>query len=1052
MRKNIFEPLNFFMLRVPHLPIEYFKKVSNDSDFLTSLQQISKEKNIDEAISVASTTLKDSLSNLYLEKGSKKNKQITSSFFKYISRMSTRATPFGLFAGVTTGNIAEKTEVILNQKEYFKKRTRADMGWLLGMVYKLESNPIIYKQLTLQTNNAIKYRGNRIILPFVSACGQVENREKDQLETVSIQGAEPINKALEFANKPIKYDKLLYELIKEYPQANQSQIEGMVSGLFKKEYLISELRPPLTNSKPLDYILTKLDRLHDADQERLILNNIKNKINQYDTLSLGEGTSFYLDLVNEMKEINNVKNPLQVDMSISTQKATINSNVGKEVAEAAECLLRLSTFDKESTPLNEYRKEFLERYGYAREIPILDLLDEEEGLGSPATYKYPESNRREKPRYNTRERDTILMNLVQKSLLDKQLEISLTDKLINQLSLTNLHPNNTPESMEIYTEIISPSPESIDQGDFKVILGNIIGSNGIGKTFGRFLDFMGEDTKEHINNFFTEQENRSSAIYAEISYLPRYGRSANVGLIEGLRKYEISLGTNNSIDTKKVTLNDILVGATRDRFYLKSKKLNKEIIVTTGHMLNSKTFPNVYRFMREISAQNEQQFEPFQWGALKASTFLPRMRYKRTILSPAQWKLRLIDLNINKKTTINEFFLEFTTWVRNWLVPRYVYLTIADNRILLDTHKVEHVEEIFKKLTSSSNEVKLHEFIGDFNDRWIQNSDGNYTMECVFPLVSNFLEEKTSYSLPSRKFRNDMLDRERYKKVGSDWLYINFYLGMNSQDDFIIKELQPLCNSLVNEGLCNKWFFMRYKDPEDHLRVRFQGNPQKLMSQVLPILIDWEKHLVTGMLKRMTIDCYVREIERYGGPLTIEEAESVFYKDSLTTSQLLSLLKLKSTKLPNYVLCSLSVIHLLKHLGWDFEKQHNYLSQITNKNDYKKEFREWRNKYLSWLNTGDEKNPIVLTDEYGGDRILSVLNLRNQQLEVFGNTIDDLNNKDELWNTKPEIINSLIHLHCNRLAGIDRDFEIKSVTLARHALDSSIKYATHMNKKHEVLF
>lgn len=172
MDKNMFQIPNFFMLRVPLLPIDYFHNLGQGNDLLLSLKRLSEDKVIEEAITVASTDLQQALPNLYLEGEHKKTKQVSSSFFKYVSRMSTRATPFGLFAGVTKGQIGAKTKISLHGKDQFKKRTRPDMEWLLGIVNQLETNPVIYKQLTFQANDAIQQKANRLVLPLFQQVGK----------------------------------------------------------------------------------------------------------------------------------------------------------------------------------------------------------------------------------------------------------------------------------------------------------------------------------------------------------------------------------------------------------------------------------------------------------------------------------------------------------------------------------------------------------------------------------------------------------------------------------------------------------------------------------------------------------------------------------------------------------------------------------------------------------------------------------------------------------------------------------------------------------------
>ena len=72
-------------------------------------------------------------------------------------------------------------------------------------------------------------------------------------------------------------------------------------------------------------------------------------------------------------------------------------------------------------------------------------------------------------------------------------------------------------------------------------------------------------------------------------------------------------------------------------------------------------------------------------------------------------------------------------------------------------------------------------------------------------------------------------------------------------------------NAIAN-GDARHWFFIRYHDPDPHLRVRFSGEPARLINGLLPAL---ERALApltaTGAVRKWMLDTYVRETERYGG-------------------------------------------------------------------------------------------------------------------------------------------------------------------------------------------
>ena len=86
---------------------------------------------------------------------------------------------------------------------------------------------------------------------------------------------------------------------------------------------------------------------------------------------------------------------------------------------------------------------------------------------------------------------------------------------------------------------------------------------------------------------------------------------------------------------------------------------------------------------------------------------------------------------------------------------------------------------------------------------------------------------------------------------------------------------------LREAGLVDRWFFIRYGDPGRHLRVRLHGPPRELLSEVLPALHEaTAPALDGGLLYRISLDTYEREVERYGGLEGVELMEQVAAADS----------------------------------------------------------------------------------------------------------------------------------------------------------------------------
>lgn len=99
-------------------------------------------------------------------------------------------------------------------------------------------------------------------------------------------------------------------------------------------------------------------------------------------------------------------------------------------------------------------------------------------------------------------------------------------------------------------------------------------------------------------------------------------------------------------------------------------------------------------------------------------------------------------------------------------------------------------------------------------------------------------------------------------------------------DHLLVDTLYPIIKRLLKSDVIKQWFFIRYGDPEFHLRIRVELEHEDNLSIVLAAL---NKRLIPlynhHLLHKIVIDTYEREIERYGIQ-TMELTEQLFCIDS----------------------------------------------------------------------------------------------------------------------------------------------------------------------------
>jgi thiopeptide-type bacteriocin biosynthesis protein len=1015
------------------------KLTSLDEPILDELWEFTQDPLIREAIAVSSISLLDALTNLSSDSPSRKREQATKAFLRYLIRMSTRPTPFGLFSGVAYGEYGEYYKVALRSTEYHEKRTRPDMNWLFKIIAQIENTPNIIKQLIVITNTMAYEVGNRTYLPYLTNLGQAKG-SGNKMERTSVRTTSAVKQALNLAKTPLTFEELISKLNVEYPDTPREQINQFVYQLFKQELLISDLRPPLIEVNPLNYLLQRIKYIKGIDKLKAQLQEISFMIDMYDRTLLGEGEELYRNIIKKMKKITESKNYLQVDLKIQTDEVVLPFSIKEEVEKVAETLWKISNNEYGLSHFSEYRNDFIKKYGSSREVPLLELLDEEIGLGAPATYEYPPSKRRPKKnitKYQQRKK-YLLSQWLTMSLLKGEQEIVLDDYKIEELAGEDIDSRYTPRSFELFFSLAADSKEAVEAGDYTLISGATALSYGAGRSIGRFSDIMGSDFQDYLKNVGKlEQEMCFDKIIAELVYLPIDGRAANVVLTYENRNYEIVMGTTSSKKSENIIpLSDLVVGIDKRGFYLRSLKFDKEVVAVVNHMFNGSKSPNVYRFLRELAMERQRNIENFHWGEFDSLPFLPRIKYGRCILSPARWILNNETLSIDENMNKEEWIEKFNIYKKEWRLPQYVYLTQTDNRLLLDLNENEHIEEIrreFGKLNFGQGIIltELGHELGELP----KNNRGRYYTEFVFPIIKNSTVNNRE-SIPKNQYK-PIDPVERFRLPGSEWMYVKWYGVCNRIEEFLGGPLREFCNKAEQNGWIGSSFFMRYSDPEAHIRLRFFGEPKKLQSELLPQLNNFAKNcLEEGMLSRMVIDTYVPELERYGGRELMNIAEQWFCIDSRIVMDWIRSNEQGLLPIEKDLLAVISIIDIMEQFGLTFDEQLAFLDKIVNYKDYLDMFRSKRSLYVK---LGDARDGFAeLRRHEAGQFILPALQGRSNTLHYYGEQLSKKELSGDYYVKSIDAMHSIIHLHINRLYGIDRGDETRVLTLTRHTLHNLV--------------
>jgi thiopeptide-type bacteriocin biosynthesis protein len=947
----------------------------------------------------------------------KRHERVLLTVFRYLLRMATRPTPFGLCAGVASGMLGTTTSITLAALHQSRTRTQPDAQFLFALIRLLEQRKEVRDQL-VWSPNPLLFQDTRLIL---SEAALADQNQCIHMERLSLRLTPVLTDLLALTRRARPLAEVKRELIERYALSPE-EMEQMLDQVCLTEILLSELRPPLTPMPVLDYLLAHLAPLSGVEDMYTLFCHLHTQCRIYDQLPPGQGYDTLAAILQPSEPLHAPQPTLAVDTHLVCTTAFLSSEVAHEIAHAAEFLCRLSPQPSISSTLSTYATRFQERYGSAREVPLLELLDEVRGLGlppwSPETrevHTLPVSDRE-----RVAEREQFLCSLAATALKEQKQEMLLSEEDIARLTCRPAWQEDLPETLDLFASIAASSEAALNAGEFLIGIGPRCGCTPAGRAFGRFADGLGAPAISWLSRLAEEEvTEHPDVLFAELLVVPTYGHAANVSVHPSTRLFAIPLGTLATDPATPLALETLLVGLHQGRFYIRSQEYGKEVKVRSTHLLNLARYgPPVARFLLEVAGDLAPHLHPFSWGnAASNFPFLPRLRMGRIVLSLAQWQLPLFALRHTTRLWHDpiQWYQFLQGWREEWHVPRWVWMAEddADQRMVLDLENplcVLDLHRICKRATCSR--LCVQEIFPALDATWVTGEQGHhYRMEAVVPLM------RVSTRKPQPRFPEILPQveaRERLRLPGSDWLSIKLYCREEQQDELLVGPVRLLLEAYRQEI---RSFFVRYHDPSPHLRLRFQGDPSFLITVFFPVCVAWLTELVEQQwISHFVFEGYEREIERYGGIEGIKLAEALFVLDSNLILDLLALPSLTDgLSREDMALASLDcLLQGLKlsvpqraHLFLPYAHVGNVHSEAEQQQRIRISYQQQRQRFLSLLH-----DPNWLQTQPGGERLATSLSRFVPALENISSQLHLLSQQHVA-----RFLNSHIHMHCNRLIG-----------------------------------
>ena len=121
----------------------------------------------------------------------------------------------------------------------------------------------------------------------------------------------------------------------------------------------------------------------------------------------------------------------------------------------------------------------------------------------------------------------------------------------------------------------------------------------------------------------------------------------------------------------------------------------------------------------------------------------------------------------------------------------------------------------------------------------------------------------------------------RAKGFCDEWIFIKLYAEPSTLDRVLVSIIGVVIAEARHQHLLASWFFVRYSDPDNHLRVRLRASSKSRVFALKALLDTHLKPAVNSKeLWKIQTDIYSPEYERYGGARGMQIAERFFEIDS----------------------------------------------------------------------------------------------------------------------------------------------------------------------------
>lgn len=545
----------------------------------------------------------------------------------------------------------------------------------------------------------------------------------------------------------------------------------------------------------------------------------------------------------------------------------------------------------EQPELKQFKQDFLRRFDQA-EVPLMLALDPEAGVGYGGREQY----------YGNDFLDG-LETAAGQSADEAYLKLreGIYQKLLNagvvqEITLDALIPTpaNVPDS-KLPNSLAVACTLSAD-----LLYLDYLGGTSANSIFGRFALAL-PDVADHCKQVaVAEAAANPDVVLFDVGYT-KEGYVDNINRRPELYECQLNL-LNYDTSQSPLLLTDIYISVQRDEVVLRSQSLNKRLLPRMATAYNyQRADLSVFRLLMDIQSQGlRTQLSLHLPGMLPGLDRYPRVVFKNIVVSPAAWRLSTKTL---EGASIEEP-AALSAHLRGLGVGKYAKTGTGDQTLCLSLDSDDDMH-LLGRLLAKEKTLLVEEAAEPLECAVVDEDGHSYHAQVIVTLEH---DNAVAKPLTSVQQQYPATAAEVWVPPGRDWLYFELYCSPFRTDELLLT-IAPMLQEYSSQ--IQKWFFIRYDEGGNHVRLRLQLKDSSRGYHFTGLVANnLEEALQAGIVTDIKLCTYKKEVHRYLAT-NIDDVEENFYADS---AYVLSIIEDGLSEFERYHLCT-SLFSTIEEFG-----------------------------------------------------------------------------------------------------------------------------------------